>query len=204
MLGENDIAIGVVGRMVPVKNLEFFVDVIAKLLQETKRNFNVFMVGDGESKNNILYKIKQYGLSYSEMMEGDCKNVNFIFTSWDKKIDEVMAGLDLVSLCSLNEGTPVSIIEAQTAGKPVISTNVGGVEDIIADGKTGLLSEVNNRKMFVQQLKTLIENDELRKNMGIQAKENIGQRFNYLRLVKDTKLLYDNLLSQKTFDGGYE
>lgn len=61
-------------------------------------------------------------------------------------MDEVYAGADIVALTSLNEGTPVSLIEAQAAGKAIVSTNVGGIGDIVIHGQTALVSEAADKK----------------------------------------------------------
>ena len=75
-------------------------------------------------------------------------NKELCFTSWQKDIEIVNAGLDIVTLTSLNEGTPVSLIEAQAANKAIVSTNVGGIKDIIHEEETGLLVDKNNYRDF--------------------------------------------------------
>ena len=70
----------------------------------------------------------------------------------------VYAGLDIVALTSLNEGTPVTLIEAQASNKPIVSTDVGGVRDILEEGVTGLLSPSKDLDSFVNNLILLIEN----------------------------------------------
>ena len=67
------------------------------------------------------------------------KEGKLVFTSWIREIDEVMAGLDIVTLTSFNEGTPVSLLEAQAAGKPIVAINVGGTADTMLDEESGFL-----------------------------------------------------------------
>ena len=74
----------------------------------------------------------------------------------DKKIDEVNAGMDIICLCSLNEGTRVSLIEAQASGKPIVTTRTGGIENIVIENKTALISETNNLNLFVENLINLL------------------------------------------------
>ena len=88
------------------------------------------------------------------------------FTSWIKEIDVSNAGMDIIALTSNNEGTPVSLIEAQASGKPIVSTNVGGIENIVVNGQTGLLSPVGDEKSFANNLLQLVEEDELRAKMS--------------------------------------
>jgi glycosyltransferase involved in cell wall biosynthesis len=122
------------------------------------------------------------------------------FSSWIKNVDYVYAGVDIVALTSLNEGTPVSLIEAQAAGKPIVSTNVGGIKDISIEGKSILLSESNDEKAFIENLIKLINDDELRLKMKNNAKDFIIKRFDYHRLVSDVSELYSNLLSTKNMN----
>ena len=115
------------------------------------------------------------------------------FTSWIRNIEYVYAGLDIVALTSLNEGTPVSIIEAQASGKPVISTTVGGVENIVIPGITALLSG-DNHQSFFNNLLTIVDDDEIRLEMGKEGWNHVQQKFSYHRLISDMKGLYEKLL----------
>ena len=93
----------------------------------------------------------------------------------EKKIDEFNAGMDIICLTSDNEGTPVSLIEAQASGVPVISTNVGGVSNIVKNNETGFIVQKHDLKNYVSKLLTLIEEKELRTSfhlkVGILLKE---------------------------------
>ncbi|MBL4656370.1 MAG: glycosyltransferase family 4 protein [Flavobacteriales bacterium] len=115
------------------------------------------------------------------------------FTSWIREIDFAYAGLDLVCLTSLNEGTPVSLIEAQASGRAVVSTKVGGVENIVQHEKTGLLSELSLKK-FSENLIRLVDNHEERTAMGQEGVNQVVTKYNYQRLVKETSQLYTDLL----------
>ena len=123
---------------------------------------------------------------------------DLIFTSWIKDVDRAYAGLDIVSLSSLNEGTPVSLIEAQAAGKPIISTRVGGVEDVVSEGQSGLLSESDNEEEMAENLLKMVENDDLRAKMAGFGRENVMNRYSRQRLVKDMFNLYNQLLQERT------
>jgi glycosyltransferase involved in cell wall biosynthesis len=69
-----------------------------------------------------------------------------------RDVDEVYAGSELAALTSFNEGTPVSLIEALAAGKPVVSTKVGGIEDVVTHKKTGLLTTSDNIAVSSQKV----------------------------------------------------
>ncbi|MGZ8544992.1 MAG: glycosyltransferase, partial [Flavisolibacter sp.] len=117
-----------------------------------------------------------------------------VFTSWRSDVDVINAGLDIVCLTSFNEGTPVSLIEAQASSKPVVSTRVGGIGDIMIEGKTGLLSDINDTELFCNNLLTLVEDDQLRLSLGSNSREFVAEKFSYQRLVSDMSALYNELL----------
>ena len=96
----------------------------------------------------------------------------------------------------MSEGTPVSLIEAQAGSKPVVSTNVGGVEDIIIVNESGLISVASDYKAFSNNLEILISNENLRKEMGEKGKKFSHEKFGVDRLVSDMKKLYIDLLNQ--------
>ena len=108
----------------------------------------------------------------------------------DKTWKEVYAGLDIVALSSLNEGTPVTLIEAQAANKPIVATDVGGIRDIVIENKTGLLSKSGDLKGLANNLRKLIDDDNLRDQLGRSGYDNVIRSFSYKRLVSDVKSLY--------------
>ena len=118
------------------------------------------------------------------------------FTSWIRNIDVVNAGMDIIALSSLNEGTPVSLIEAQAANKPIISTKVGGIENVVVQNKTGLLSNIGDVNCYAENLFELIENEEKRLAMQKEGWKNVKDQFSYNRLVKDIDQLYRKLLNK--------
>ena len=184
-INDDEIAIGIIGRIVPIKDHAFFVNVIEKVLQKTSQKIRVFIVGDGEDKSKIQELIGSKKMTYSENKE----RATFQFTSWIKEIDLLNAGMDIICLTSKNEGTPVSLIEAQASGKPIVSTNVGGIENVIIPNKTALLSQVGDLNQFSNNLIQLIEDKALRFSM-----EKLGQKksleFSYNKLIENTNSLY--------------
>ena len=153
-LKENEIAIGIIGRLVPIKNHSFFIDSIKEIIKKSNVPIRAFIVGDGEEKHNLINYVRNINLDYSL----DTSPATFHFTSWIKEIDEVNSGMDIICLTSLNEGTPVSLIEAQANGKPIVSTKTGGIKNIVLENKTALLSENNDLNSFSQNLLSLVNN----------------------------------------------
>ena len=183
---ENEVAIGIVGRIVPIKDHEFFIHVIEKVIKKTSKNIRVFIVGDGEEKVNIQALITTKKLSYSS----NKTPALFQFTSWIKNVDEVNAGMDIICLTSKNEGTPVSLIEAQASGNPIVSTNVGGIENVISANETGYLSRIGDLEQFSNNLLKLIENEDIRNDMSKKGIQRSSQ-YSFENLITNIKVLYD-------------
>jgi len=186
-LKENEIAIGIIGRLVPIKNHVFFIDAIQEVLKKSEFPVRAFIVGDGEEKQNIVNYIKNKNLDFSL----DYTPARFQLTSWIKEIDRVNSGMDIICLTSLNEGTPVSLIEAQASGKPIVSTKTGGIENIVLENKTALLSEKNDLQNFSKNLLSLVNDSNKRKLLSKFGLEK-SKDFHYDQLVNNIKNLYEN------------
>jgi glycosyltransferase involved in cell wall biosynthesis len=186
-LSESQIAIGIIGRLAPIKNHDLFIESIAFLKENKFSNFKAFVIGDGETKQKIKDTCIKNNVSYSENPKDV---VDVIFTSWITNIEFALHGLDIVALTSLNEGTPVSIIEAQAAGKFVVSTNVGGIKDVLHPN-CGLLSEVNDKNAFFVNL---VKACKLESKTAEEGVDWAISKFSYTRLVADMSGLYKRLL----------
>ncbi len=194
LLDEDEIAIVIIGRLVPIKNHALFVNGLKQVLDKTSKKVRAFIIGDGEERQNIEALATNLRISISDF-NTDNKKANLTFTSWIKNIDWVCAGSDIVALTSFNEGTPVSLIEAQAANKAIISTNVGGTENIVIAGETALLCENNNLEQFSEKLLELIENDDLRKKLSVKGWENVKEKFHYSALCSKMEKLYLSILN---------
>lgn len=195
-IADDEIAVSIVGRLVPVKNHRMFIDSIRKVKSQTNRKVRGIIVGDGDLRDGLLEYASLHGLT-SSTPEHKVPNSDLIFTSWIKDADYVFAGSEISALTSLNEGTPVSIIESQAANVPVVSTIVGGIRDVVVEGKTALLSPTQNVEAFSDNLLMLVENDEMRKQMSEDGWIFVRDKFHYTRLVNDMKNLYDELLANR-------
>ncbi|MBR3797721.1 MAG: glycosyltransferase [Bacteroidales bacterium] len=195
-IADDEIAVSIVGRLVPVKNHRMFIDSIRKVKSLTNKKVRGIIVGDGDLRDGLLEYASLHGLT-SSTPEHKVPNSDLIFTSWIKDADYVFAGSEISALTSLNEGTPVSIIESQAANVPVVSTIVGGIRDVVVEGKTALLSPTQNVDAFSENLLMLVENDEMRKQMSEDGWIFVRDKFHYTRLVNDMKNLYDELLANR-------
>ncbi len=195
-LDDDTVAIGIIGRLVPIKNHSLFLKGLKYVLDNTSVKVKAFIVGDGESRTAIQQMANSLGIKYTkhtDLVHPD----PLIFTSWRTDVDTIFAGLDIIALTSLNEGTPVSLIEAQAAGKPIVSTRVGGIADVVLENKTALLSEITDEKTFSDNLLMLVNDPLLRRKFSNAGKDYVISKFSYHRLVNDMSGLYHDLLDKK-------
>lgn len=191
-LEENTVAIGIIGRLTEIKDHNFFLESIEVILKNKNLpKIKVFIIGDGILKEALELKVQQIE------KDNSCFNT-FIFTSWVTQLEDIIHGLDIVALSSKNEGTPVSIIEGMACKKAVISTDVGGVRDLITPNISGVIVPVNNKKKYIEGLENLISNSELRKEFGEKGKTFAFSNYHYTRLTKDIAELYKQLLNTTT------
>ncbi len=193
LLDDEAVAIGIIGRLVPVKDHAFFLKAIKDLVSRSDQPIRVFIIGDGEERESLENMVKELGLD-SVDWEKDQRKATVTFTSWLRDIEVVNAGLDIVALTSRNEGTPVSLIEAQAGEKPVVTTRVGGVEDIISDGESGFLVDHGAVEAFADRLGELARDRHKREIMGSKGRRMVKKKFSVDRLITDTKDLYERIL----------
>jgi glycosyltransferase involved in cell wall biosynthesis len=195
-VADDEIAIGIIGRLVPVKNHYLFLKAFNHVLKNSGKKVKGFIIGDGETRADLENVCREVGIPFST--ENDPEHVHpLVFTSWRSDVDAIYAGLDIVCLTSFNEGTPVSLIEAQAANRPVVSTRVGGIADIVVEGETALLAHIQDTELFSDHLLRLVQDDELRRRMGNSSHRHIMERYSYQRLMTDMSQLYYDLLDKK-------
>ncbi len=184
-LKSNQTAVAIVGRLAPIKNHHLFIDAAAITHKKHPEEFIFFIIGDGELRDALKSYVSN---SYPTLVN------SIVFMSWVKDMTGCYPAMDIVCLTSLNEGTPVSLIEAQASGIPVISTNVGGVKDIIVEKKTGIILKEKSAEELSKHLIDLHINENLRVKMSQNACNFVKEQFSYQRLVTDVDLLYKRLL----------
>ncbi|MBK9730782.1 MAG: glycosyltransferase [Chitinophagaceae bacterium] len=195
LVDHEEVVIVIVGRLVPVKNHTLFLKGLQAVQSKTSKKVRAFIVGDGEERKNIENQAASLQLDFTDF-SSQPKPALLTFTSWIKEVDEVYAGADIVTLTSRNEGTPVSLIEAQAAGKPIVTTDVGGITDIVVPGKNAFVVAANDEQAFAEKLLQLVEDDQLRNNMSAFNTASITSRFDYRRLVSETAVLYRRILEE--------
>jgi glycosyltransferase involved in cell wall biosynthesis len=187
----DSLRVGIVGRLTPIKNHSMLLEAIKHLSVSAKLDrFKFIVVGDGELKTIL-------------MKEAEKLNVKDVisFRGWQKDMPAVYSEIDTVVLTSKNEGTPVAIIEAMAASRPVIATAVGGVTDLIGSvmdkksdgfqiGERGLILPSESAKALAGALLFVLENRKELKPMIRRAKEFTFANYSQQRLLNDIKTLY--------------
>ena len=186
--------VGIVGRLVPIKNHYLFLDAVSKIVKENpelKAKFKI--IGDGELRQGLEeYSCK---LNIANCVE---------FLGWQKDLVKVYSGLDIVCLTSLNEGTPVSLIEAMASGKAIVATDAGGVRDLLGDEKEikdnfvvrerGVTAKSKDADGFAKALMFILQNEEVKRNLSKDARDYVKDRFCKERLISDMEELYLKVL----------
>jgi len=175
--------VGMIGRMVPIKGCHYFLQAAHEIIKVDPR-VRFVLVGDGILRANLEFECQQLGIS---------KAVTFL--GWRKDLRRIYADLDVVVLSSLNEGTPLSIIEAMAAGKGVVATDVGGVSDVVTSGETGLLVPPKDSKVLANAVLRLLRDEKLRRSLEERAKASVYPKYDVSRLTQDMENLYLRLAS---------
>src|SRR6184192_197666 len=176
-------AVGWIGRMTAVKRTD---DVLVafKRLRESGVDAVLCMVGDGPDRPGLEQRAHDLGIVR-----------NTLFLGYQQEVAPFYAAFDALVLPSSNEGTPVSVIEALGAGRPVVATRVGGVPDVVRDGEDGFLVEPGATDELAERLERLARDPALRERMGKQGRERVVPRYAVERLVDDVDRLYRSLVS---------
>ncbi len=170
-----------IGRVVSVKAPHRIIEIA---LECVTRGLNVqfVLVGDGP----LLEELRE---------TSQLAKLPIVFLGWQSKIEKILSFSDLVILTSENEGTPVSLIQAQLAGIPVLTTDVGSASEVMIDGKTGFCLHYS-AKDFAERIELLANSPELRAEFIGNSMRNAREKFPINRLVLDHAQLYRNLISQ--------
>ena len=198
-VANDTLLIGIVGRLAKVKNHKMFLDAAALFLnkhQEAKVKF--ILIGDGELRPTLESYCLKIGLKDQ-----------VIFYGWEKNIPMIYADLDILALTSLNEGTPVSIIEAMAASVPVITTGVGGIKDLLGQIEAdqpdaafkicerGILCPKNDSTVFSNALKFMIDSNYLLDERRFAVARNfVLENYSVDRLINNVDDLYEGLINE--------
>jgi glycosyltransferase involved in cell wall biosynthesis len=170
-------------RLVPIKNHVLFLDVAARV-SETHPDAVFVVAGDGELRSMLE---AEAGRSLGERSR---------FLGWTQDLPTLYAALDVVVSTSLSEGTPVALIEAHAAGRPVVATDVGEVSDVVDHGRSGFLVPSGDAEGSARAVQDLLEHEGLRRGMGAAGRRVVAERYPADRVAGMTADLYERLLER--------
>ena len=161
------------------------IDILIKSVGEIKKNIpniKCLILGDGPEKNNLRSLVKSLGLE---------ENVEFVGTVSMDKVFEMLDSADVFARPSRSEGMGNAFLEALAAGIPIVGTSVGGIPDIIEDGKTGLFCKEEDHKDLAEKILILLKNEELSKSIVKNGQKMIEERFLWSGIAENYEKLFN-------------
>jgi glycosyltransferase involved in cell wall biosynthesis len=198
-VSDDEVAIGIVGRLCEIKNHAMLLESAARLAEGCNGSgprTRFVIVGDGHLRADIEKQAGELGVADKT-----------VFTGFREDATSLYPGLDIAVLTSLNEGTPLTLIEAMCCGRAVAATEVGGVVDVMGsrkislDGFTvwdhGVTAPSGDVAAFSRALRFLVERPELRREMGERGRSFVRTTLSRDRLVSNIERLYQELIDQQ-------
>jgi sugar transferase (PEP-CTERM/EpsH1 system associated) len=182
--------IGTVGRLQDVKDQACLIDafvLLRAMLPEQRDRLRLVLVGDGPLRERLAQKIAGAGLQDCAWLPGPRSDV-----------DVVMRSFSLFALSSIAEGTPVTMLEAMASGLPVVSTAVGGIPDLVADGASGALVPAGDPQRLAEALAAYVLDAERTRRHGAAGRARIEQQYSVAAMLSAYVDLYDGLRKSKT------
>jgi glycosyltransferase involved in cell wall biosynthesis len=173
--------IATVGRLTAIKQPRLFLEVV-RLVAERHPNVVALIAGDGELRADV----ESYA---AELRVTD----RIRLLGWRRDLSTIYAATDVFLLTSRNEGTPVALIEAMASGTPGVSTDVGGVSDVIGGADAGRTAPFGDAAGLANAIHELLADPALRAAMGARARSRVLDRYDIHRLVADIATLYGEL-----------
>lgn len=175
--------VATVGRLTAIKRHDLLLDAVAKVAAVVPR-LVLLIAGDGELRQALHARAQALGL-----------NDRIRWLGWRRDLETIYGAADVFALTSDNEGTPVALIEAMAAGASSVSTNVGGVADVVTDRSVGMLVPPDSPSELADALIDLTRSAELRREMGARARQAVIARYGLERLLSDIDGLYRSMLA---------
>lgn len=177
-LAPDTLVIGTAGRLVPVKDHRNLLEAIARL-RTRGLNVHLLLAGEGPLRSDLEQTVAALGLQTDVRFLGHCP-----------QIERVFAALDIFALSSSSEGLSNTILEAMASGLPVVATNVGGADELVDEGRTGLLVPARSPDALAAALARLATDAPLRLAMGAAARRRSEADFDLPAVVRRYEALY--------------
>jgi len=177
--------VGIMGRLFPIKNHRLFLQAAAIVAAEIS-DVSFVIVGDGALRRELENYALKLGIGR-----------RVIFTGWRKDQPRIYADLDVLALSSINEGTPLSVIEGMASGCPVVATRVGGVPDLIRHEENGWLVDASDSEALARGIIGVLQQPERAKRVAARARSDVLRIHAKKRLLDDIESLYGGLLNRR-------
>jgi glycosyltransferase involved in cell wall biosynthesis len=182
-IAENAPVVTTVGRLTAIKQHQLFLEA-ARHVAAADRRVVFLIAGDGELRTELEATAKRLGID---------DRVRFL--GWRRDLAAIYGASQVFLLTSRNEGTPVALIESLAAGVPVVSTDVGGVRDVVGNDETGLIAPFGDAIGLADRVLQLLDAPARARTMGLRGRESVLKRYSIDRLVNDVEALYRDLLA---------
>lgn len=189
---DDEIYIGIIGRHDHVKGHDIFMKGCA-LVAKKHKNVRFLIAGDHTGEEALVEIAKQEGVLD-----------RFHFCGFIKDIYSFINVIDINTITSRCESFPYVMLEGARLKKPLVASDVGGISDLVEDGKTGFLFESENYKQFAEKLSVLIENSELRQKMGEEIYKRATAVFSAENLASEHMKIYKSVLRYYCDDKKYD
>jgi len=183
-MGQGEMIVGSVGTLGAGinKGMSYCIDAMSELAKKY-RNIKLLIVGDGELRGTLEKQAKDLGL------EGIVK-----FLGFRRNIASILNTIDIFVLASPFEPCAIAIIEAMSMEKAVVVSAAGGSIEIVEDGVTGFLFTPRDSKDLARVIDRLIDDEKLRKEIGVRARKSVEEKFEAKKYVKRLESIYARLL----------
>ena len=181
------VVIGTVGRLERVKAHEIYLEVIHRVTRD-RPTVRGLLAGGGSRYDELVDLRGKLNLENSVEMPGAVE---------PGAIPDLLGRLSVFLLTSISEGLPIGLIEAAAAGIPAVSTDVGGVSEVIIDGVTGFLTPVGDVDAMTFAVARLVDDPVLAARMGSAARTHVQAHFDISILAENTARLYREVLAER-------
>lgn len=171
-----------VARLAPVKGHRYLLEALAKL-KKVRRDWECWIAGDGPLRKTLEKKSKRLHLQH---------HVRFLGKRHD--VPRLLHRADIFAFSSVQECRPFAIIEAQMAGKPIVSTNAGGIPELVEHGVSGLLSPIRNSEAIYKNLKRVLEDEALRASLAENGQKRAFNHWSVETMLHQTLGVYERVI----------
>lgn len=179
--------VGTIGRLVWQKGLPYFIQAIKQIVDgrwQVAGEMKFLIVGEGNERKNLERMVKELGIK---------KNV--IFTGFRKDVKEILQALDIFVLPSIREGQPIILLEAMAMGKPIVATDIEGVNETVVNGLTGILVPPKAPQALARAIVSLLKDSKKAQKMGQAGRRVVEEKFDLKDKVKQHERLYEAVIA---------